>query len=124
MARFISAETNLTSRAWSVLAGALVAGFLGTTVPAMAAIPPSPRAIESQACNVILGLNPSEAEYAACAGSIDRTLSFEDASATAAKDRMDCAEMGLGADTTALARCVVAGGEVPATVASEPISAR
>lgn len=124
MARVISADTNLTSLAWTAIAGALVAAFLGTTVPAVAAVTPSQQAIESHACGVTLGLNPSEADYAACVGSIDRTLSLVGARETAAKDRNDCVEQGLSPDTAALARCIVDAGEAPVTDWSAPISVR
>ena len=131
MARFISADTNPTSlqcsratRARSVIAGVFVAAFLGTTTHVVAAATPSRQVIENHACSVTLGLDPSEADYAACAGSIDRTLSLVGARQAAAEDRQDCAEQGLRAGTAALSRCVVEAGEAPATDWSAPISAR
>ena len=76
-----AAETGFGSRrvrlasARTILASAFMIALCSLeSVPATAAAETSRSTAENHACAVVLGLNPSEAGYAACVQSLERSL--------------------------------------------------
>ena len=60
-----------------------------------------------QACAGAMQLNPSEALYEGCVGSLLQTLSQMDQAQLVERDRRACAARGLQPGTPAFATCVV-----------------
>jgi hypothetical protein len=136
MKHFSPAKTNDAARNRSIrhrerltpmsaaIAGAFVVVFLGIASPHAEAASAPRAAIENHACAEVLGLNPTEADYQACAISLDRTLSLADDAQAAARHRSGCAQQGLNPNTAAFATCVVETSEAPRTEWSGLIGAR
>jgi hypothetical protein len=73
---------------------------------------------------MVLGLNPTEADYDACARSLDRTLSATADAQAIADHRNACMQADLQPNTPAFATCVVKASEAPETEWSSLIGAR
>lgn len=72
--------------------------------------------LETSACETIMGLNPSEAQYAACLGSLDQSLAATYHKNDLSADANDvswnsfqraCAEIGIRPHSRTFKKCVV-----------------
>jgi hypothetical protein len=68
---------------------------------------PARTAQARQACAVTMGLNPANADYDMCVGSLLQTIAGLDQAALVQRDRNACMQRGLQPNTPDFALCVV-----------------
>jgi hypothetical protein len=111
------------ARLAAVAATAAVTLLVFAAISAHAAEGGSQKSPAYHACTVVLGLNPSEADFDACVESLSRSLSAVHEAQAVESNRTACAEKGLSVGTSAFDVCVVDAEQSPRPTSYAPSTA-